>query len=167
MAEVKVFDSRNDQWSKQTESGDGKLEPRYGWCAVASALWCLNALNGVTAAASKPSQLRSGLLQVKYRWNESGWADVELLALVGLNGQPQVHDVPLAAALDHMVKHPGVYYFGDEYHAMATDTRTAQPLFYDIESGLYRYGNAAEFKQGIAGRYQGGSWEVIEVQLAH
>lgn len=168
MAEVKVFDSKNDQWSKQTQAGDGQIEPRYGWCAAASALWCLNALNGVAAADSKPNEQRSGILQVKYRWDPSTTSDVSnLLKVVGLDSQSRQQGVTLAAALDFMAQHPGVYWFRNSGHAMAADTRTAQPLFYDIESGLYRYGTAAEFKQGVTSRYQGGSWEVIETHLAH
>lgn len=166
MPEVMIFQSTNDKWSKQTQAGSPLIEPRYGWCAAASALWCLNALNDVAPAESRPGETRTGILQVKYRWNPSGWRDVQLLEIIGLEAQPLQHDVSLAVALEAMVKGQGVFYFGNEVHAMAADTRSAQPLFYDIESGLYRYGNATEFKQGISNRYQGGKWEVIQVHLA-
>ncbi|ANH67700.1 hypothetical protein ABE85_09190 [Mitsuaria sp. 7] len=94
-----------------------------------------------------------------------------------LNPEHVLQDKSRDEAINYMATTPGVYWFGYtkrlpngqwEGHAMAADTRTpGQPLFYDIESGLYRYASVAEFKQGVSSRYGDASWEVIKVHLTH
>ena len=156
MAEYCFFTSRNPYWSRQTQPGDNAIEVRAGWCAAASAIWCSNILRkNMNPANSNPDKALAGILQVKYRCDPAGGGQ-DLLHLLGyVDLQGEIHDnLYLNGALERMTSYPGVYHFSNAGHSMACDTRAGHFYFYDIEEGLFGYGGADEWKDGIRRRYQ-------------
>jgi hypothetical protein len=119
---------------------------------------------------SDPDKGLAGILQVKYRWDDSRQPRQDLLNLlkqVGLKGE--VHDnLDLDGALNRMATYPGVYHFmryGEPpWHCMAADTQPGHYYWYDIQNGLFGYANTDEWKQGIRQRYQpcGRVWVVTK-----
>ena len=173
MAEERVYASVNDYWSKQKQAGLPDSQRCYGWCVAASAYWCRNILRGDRDYASNPldtpGKMGVGALQVKYRWD---WrydtqqavvvASLDGLGVTGADSGKMYRD----GALNYMASTPAVYHFSSDRnpsHAMAADTRENRYYFYDIENGLYQYGNLADWKAGIKGRYasRGRVWFAI------
>ncbi len=164
MPEEQIFASTNPYSTTQTQGGGNIIAQRMGWCAAASAIWCSNILQGVRPLLSKPSGMRSGILQALYRWDPLGDGQdfLNLLERVALNGVVSL-DMYRNGVLHYMGAHPGVYHFSNDKHSMAMDTRAAQYYFYDIENGLYKYDNMNEIKNGVTSRYasQGRVWVAI------
>ncbi|CAB3638775.1 hypothetical protein LMG24238_00086 [Paraburkholderia sediminicola] len=166
MSEIQLFASRNDYYSSQTEAGDRRILRRYGWCVAASVLWTKTALDPAVAPKdSNPDKMRTGILQVKYRWNvgTEQEATLNLLQQAELQGAQMGDQVSLTALFGIVFATPGVYLIANDTHMMAVDTRAGRLHFYDIEEGLFHYASAAELEQGIRARYQDPHWDVYSV----
>jgi hypothetical protein len=166
MSEIQLFASHNDYYSSQTEAGDRRILRRYGWCVAASVLWTKNALDPAVAPKdSNPDKLRTGILQVKYRWNvgTEREATLNLLQQAELQGTQVGDQVSLTALFGIVFATPGVYLIANDTHMMAVDTRAGRLHFYDIEEGLFQYASTAELGQGISARYQDPHWDVYSV----
>lgn len=166
MSEIQLFTSNNDYYSSQTEAGGRKIQRRYGWCAAASVLWAKNALDPVVAPKdSNPDKLRTGILQVKYRWDTGTERDstLNLLQQADLQGAQVGDQVSLTALFGVVFTTPGVYLITNDTHVMAVDTRAGRLHFYDIEAGLFQYASTAELEQGVRARYQDTRWDIYSV----
>ncbi|SMC22834.1 hypothetical protein SAMN02745857_01483 [Andreprevotia lacus DSM 23236] len=165
MPETQLFESSNQYSSLQTQGGGNVIARQLGWCAAASALWCASRIQGAPIAQSKPDILRAGVLQVRYRWDPAGGGQdvVNLFNVLECTANQAQQGVGLEPLLTALIAAPGVYHINNGFHAMAVDTRTTL-YFYDIESGLYRYSDAIEWKAGIRRRYQGANqWGAFAV----
>lgn len=169
MTEKQIFESDNEYSSFQTEVGDDTRAVREGWCAAASALWCKNRTQGKTGIDTKPSELRAGLLQVKYRWDGE---HLTLLENVGLTGKRVYNDMDCDTSLRSMANSPGLYFFSTYFydgggHSMAIDSRPGALYWYDIEEGLFQYDTAMNLRKGVKSRYKGSRdvWDGIRIVI--
>ncbi len=139
MTETLIFASKNDNWTNQTTASDDTVSRRYGWCVAASAAWCKGRLQGKAETydpMAGTGQVTIGVMQTGYR---KDFSERGLLARTGVAGTNVFTGMPISSLKLMKIK-PGVYYFANLEHAMATDTSGDGTFYwYDIESGLWKY----------------------------
>lgn len=171
MSETMIFDSSNDYWTNQKQTGDATVKKRHGWCAAGSAKWVKARLEG-KAEDFDPleggGQKTIGIMQHAYRLDDDDDADRSLLSRTGVAATRSFSNQPITS-IRMMKARPGVYYFGNKGHAMAMQSQMdGTTYWYDIESGLWKYDAFIEAYKEVHKYYKDSrdAWECYRCALA-